>query len=212
MTPREAAQAGADYLVIGRPHYAESQSAAGSSQHQSRDSIVLNSAGNVRLARCPWLSWAPDSNPPLSPGWRSSTDPNGHIFIDYRIIWTVEVAEEFKQAPVPIVNIITFEAKEAPLRPQQIHLYNATGRTAEVKKFAIETGFEPYITNYLRVLSSSFIGFDLEGDFEGFSEPERVVIELGETEFKLQAVDCLDYGMLAGQINKVNYDSPEYQG
>ncbi len=153
----------------------------------------------------------------LGPGLQPAPEPRlekldrskCHIFIDYRIIWTVEVAEEFKQAPVPIVNIITFEAKEAPLRPQQIHLYNATGRTAEVKKFAIETGFEPYITNYLRVLSSSFIGFDLEGDFEGFSEPERVVIELGETEFKLQAVDCLDYGMLAEQINKVNYDSPD---
>ena len=132
-----------------------------------------------------------------------------HIFIDYRIIWTVEVAEEFNQAPVPIVNIITFEATEAPLRPEQIHLYNATGRTAEVKKFAIETGFEPYITNYLKVLSSSFIGFDLEGDFEGFSEPERVVIDLAETEYTLQAVDCLDYEKLAEQINKVNYDSPD---
>ena len=132
-----------------------------------------------------------------------------HIFIDYRIIWTVEVAEEFNQAPVPILNIITFEAKEAPLKPEQIHLYDARGRTAEVKKFAIETGFEPYITNYLRVLTSSFIGLDLQGDFEGFSEPERVTIELGETEYTLQAVDCLDYEMLAEQINKVNYDSPD---
>ncbi len=153
----------------------------------------------------------------LGPGLQPAPEPRlekldrskCHIFIDYKIIWTVEVAEEFNQAPVPIVNIITFEAAEAPLRPDQIHLYNATGRTAEVKKFAIETGFEPYITNYLKVLSSSFIGFDLEGDFEGFSEPERVVIELGETEYTLQAVDCLDYGMLAEQINKVNYDSPD---
>ena len=132
-----------------------------------------------------------------------------HVFIDYRIIWTVEVAEEFNQAPVPILNIITFEAKEAPLKPQQIHLYDAQGRTAEVKKFAIETGFEPYKTNYLKVLTSSFIGFDLEGDFEGFAEPERIVIELGETEYTLQAVDCLDYEMLAEQINKVNFDSPD---
>lgn len=132
-----------------------------------------------------------------------------HVFIDYRIIWTVEVAQEFNQAPVPILNIITFEAKESPLKPAQIHLYDAQGRTAEVKKFAIETGFEPYITNFLKVLSSSFIGLDLEGEFEGFAEPERVVIELGETEYTLQAVDCLDYGMLAEQINKVNYDSPD---
>ena len=132
-----------------------------------------------------------------------------HVFIDYRIIWTLEMAEEFNQAPVPILNIITFEAKEAPLKPQQIHLYDAQGRTAKVEKFAIETGLEPYITNYLKVLTSSFIGFDLEGDFEGFAEPERVVIELGETEYTLQPVDCLDYEMLAEQINKVNYDSPD---
>ena len=132
-----------------------------------------------------------------------------HVFINYQIIWTVEVAEEFNRAPVPIVNIITFEAKETPLKPEQIHLYDSQGRTAEVKRFAIETGFEPYITSYLKVLSSSFIGLDLQGDFEGFAEPERVVIELGETEYTLQAVDCLDYEMLAEQINKVNYDSPD---
>ncbi|TFH48245.1 MAG: hypothetical protein E4G89_06605 [Methanothrix sp.] len=132
-----------------------------------------------------------------------------HIFIDYRIIWTVEVAKEFGQAPVPIVNIITFGTQETPLKPEQIHLYNGSGRTAEVKKFAIDTGFEPYITNYLKVLSSSFIGFDLQGDFEGFAEPERVAIELGETEYALQAVDCLDYQMLAERIDKVNYDSPD---
>ena len=132
-----------------------------------------------------------------------------HIFIDYRIIWTVEVAEEFNRAPVPIMNIITFEAKETPLKPEHIHLYDAQGRTAVVKKFAIDTGFEPYITSYLKVLSSSFIGFDLQGEFAGFTKPERVVIELGETEYTLQAVDCLDYEMLAEQINKVNYDSPD---
>ena len=132
-----------------------------------------------------------------------------HVYIDYQIIWTVEVAEVFKRAPVPIVNIVTFEAKEAPLKPEQIHLYDAQGRAAEVRKFAIETGFEPYITNYLKVLSSSFIGLDLQGEFEGFAEPERVVIELGETEYTLQAVDCLDYEMLAERIDQVNYDSPD---
>ena len=132
-----------------------------------------------------------------------------HIFIDYRIIWTVEVAEEFNQDPVPIVNIITFDAKEAPLKPRHIHLYDAQGRTAKVEKFAIETGFEPYITSFLKVLTASFIGLDLQGEFAGFSEPQRVVIELGETEYTLQAVDCLDYEMLAEQINKVNFDSPD---
>lgn len=134
---------------------------------------------------------------------------NCHIFIDHEIIWTVEVVEELGQAPVPIVNIITFEMSEAPLRPEQIRLFNQQERTAEIKRFKIETGFEPYFTSYLRVLPSSFIGFDLEGIFKGFIEPARVVIELAETEYVLQAVDCLNYEILAERINKINFDTPD---
>ncbi len=155
----------------------------------------------------PVLQPAPEPRP--EPRLEKVDQSSCHIYIDYRIIWTLEVAQQFNQVPVPILNIITFDAKETPLKPDQIHLYDAGDRTAEVKKFAIETGFEPYITNYLKVLTSSFIGLDLQGDFEGFSEPSRVVIELGETEYRLQAVDCLDFEMLAERINKVNYDSPD---
>ncbi len=134
---------------------------------------------------------------------------NCHIFIDPEIIWTVEIVEALGQAPVPIVNIITFETGEAPLRPEQIRLFNQQERTAEIKRFKIETGFEPYFTSYLRVLPSSFIGFDLEGTFGGFTEPSRVAIELAETEYVLQAVDCLDFERLAERINKINFDTPD---
>ncbi len=167
--------------------------------------LAVPGLGAMPLLLLWWAALQPAPEPRLEKRDQSSC----HIYIDEQVIWTVEIVEEFDQPPVPIVNIITFEIEEAPLKPEQIRLFNPHERTAEVKRFAIETGFEPYLTSYLRVLPSSFIGFDLEGKFEGFSEPVRVVIELAETEYALQAVDCLDYEMLAQRINKVNFDSPD---
>ena len=134
-----------------------------------------------------------------------------HVFIDYKSIWTMEVVKEMGKAPVPVMNLVTFDAKESPLRPQQIHLYNKVGQTPEVTRLAIDTGVpgDPYITNFLNVQANSFIAFDLVGDFEGFEKPDRVTVELEETEYNLQAIDCLDFEMLVGQINKVNFDSPD---
>ena len=103
-----------------------------------------------------------------------------HIFIDNQIIWTVEVVEGSNQFPVPIVNVVTFEMEETVLRTRHIFLFNKANRTAEINRFSIETGFEPYLTNNLKILPSSFIGFDLKGNFKGFLKPTRVVIELGK--------------------------------
>lgn len=155
------------------------------------------------------LILGPSVQPAPEPCLGTRERSNCHIFIDHEIIWTVEVVEELGQAPVPIVNIITFEMGEALLRPKQIRLFNQQEQTAEIKRFKIDTGFDPYFTSYLRVLPSSLIGFDLEGRFKGFIEPSKVTIELAETEYMLQAVDCLDYEMLAERINKINFDTPD---
>ncbi|MFQ5737956.1 MAG: hypothetical protein ACE5JX_03005 [Acidobacteriota bacterium] len=133
-----------------------------------------------------------------------------HVFIDYNNIWTFEMAQSSSGKRTPIVNIITFDEQESPLRPGQIHVFDAGGREAVVDRFSIDTGIagEPYVTNYLKVLSSSFIAMDLVGDFEDFPQPSRVVFELGEAAFSLQAVDCMDFDMLAERINRINFDSP----
>ena len=132
-----------------------------------------------------------------------------HIFIDNQIIWTMEVVEGSNQFPVPIVNVVTFEMEETVLRTRHIFLFNKANRTAEINRFSIETGFDPYLTNNLKILPSSFIGFDLKGNFKGFLKPTRVVIELGKTRYLLQAVECLVYEILASKINKINYDTPD---
>ena len=118
----------------------------------------------------------------------------------------MEVVEGSNQFPVPIVNVVTFEMEETILRTRHIFLFDKANRTAEINRFSIETGFDPYLTNNLKILPSSFIGFDLKGNFKGFLKPTRVVIELGKTRYLLQAVECLVYEILASKINKINYD------
>jgi hypothetical protein len=134
-----------------------------------------------------------------------------HAFIDYKSIWSLEIVEDFDKPPVPILNVITFTDDEAPLRPEQIHIYNRQGKRAEIKRFAIDTGVagDPYITNFLKVLGNSFFGMDLTGDFTDFQEPTQVSIELGEYEYQLQAVACLDFEALAQQVDKINVNSPD---
>lgn len=133
-----------------------------------------------------------------------------HVFIDHEYIWTLEMVESGR-APTPILNIITFGEDEYPLKPEQIHLYNARHREAKVEKFSIDTGEEPYVTNYLMVLGGSFLGMDLEGSFSDHSEPTEVVIDLGGDEFHLQPIDCLDFETLAGKINQVNFNTPNVE-
>ncbi len=132
-----------------------------------------------------------------------------HVFVDYQNVWTLEMNVDGRQ-PVPILNIITFSEDELPFRPNQIHISNARGKKARVEKFSIETGVdgEPYVTDFLQVLESSFIGMDLIGDFADFAEPTQVSVDLGDTEFQLQAIDCLDYETLAQKIDQINFNSP----
>ncbi len=132
-----------------------------------------------------------------------------HVFVDYENVWTLEINVDGRQ-PVPILNIITFSEDELPLRPAQIHIANARGKQARVEKFSIETGVEgePYVTDFLQVVESSFLGMDLVGDFADFAEPTQVSVDLGDTEFQLQAIDCLDYETLAQKIDQINFNSP----
>ncbi len=132
-----------------------------------------------------------------------------HVFVDYENVWTLEVNVDGRQ-PVPILNIITFGEEENPLRPSQIHISNQRGKQAKVEKLSIDTGVDgdPYVTDFLQVLQSSFIGMDLVGDFGDFSEPTEVSIELGDVEYTLQPIDCLDFETLAQKIDQVNFNSP----
>jgi len=134
-----------------------------------------------------------------------------HLFIDYRFIWTLEIIIQPNKSPVPILNIITFTDGEWDLRPNQIHLVSKTGAEAEVERFSIDTGVpgDPYVVHYLKVLGNSFIGMDLLGDFRGFDQVKEASIELGDTQFILEAVDCLEFENIAYRINQVNYDSPD---
>ncbi len=135
-----------------------------------------------------------------------------HVFIDFENIWTLEMVDDDKRRPIPILNIITFseDEEEHTLRPEGIHIYNQRGQRAKVEKLSIDTGVEgdPYVAPVLEILQSSFIGMDLVGEFGGFDPPARVSIELGDSEFQLQAVDCMDYNMLAERIENVNFNSP----
>lgn len=68
---------------------------------------------------------------------------------------------------------------------------------------------EPYTMRFLKVLGNSFIGLDLDGEYDDFAEPARVIIDLGDHRFKLQAVKCSEFELLAEKINQVNFDSPD---
>jgi len=133
-----------------------------------------------------------------------------HIFIDYSNIWTLEVVEQFGRPPVAILNVITFNEEEQAFKPEQVQIYNTQGMSAEIEKLSIDTGVsgDPYITNYLKILPNSFIGMDLVADMSKFEEPDRVSVELGESEFFLMPVDCLDFETLAQRIDSINVNSP----
>jgi hypothetical protein len=134
-----------------------------------------------------------------------------HCFIDYQNIWTFEMVRSQEGKRVPILNIITFTPGEWELRPNQVHIFNNKNKEARVEKFSMDTGIaeEPYISNSLKVLGNGFIGVDLIGNFDDFAEPSKVAIDLGDQRFDLQPMDCLDFEMLAEQINKINFDSPK---
>lgn len=134
-----------------------------------------------------------------------------HVFIDLKNIWTVEMTQTASGYTIPILNIVTFDQEEVPLRPRQIHIRNGSEDEAEVERLAIDTGVEgdPHVTNYLKILRNSFIGMDLVGNFSAFDEPSEVTIELGRHEFLLQAVDCLDFENLVERINQINFNSPD---
>ncbi len=134
-----------------------------------------------------------------------------HVFIDNQFIWTLEVTRTASGNSAPILNIITFIEGQWDLRPSQIHLINDHKGEAEIEKFSIDTGIieDPYYLRYLKVQGDSFIGLDLLGDFEGFETLRQVTIELGDSRFTLEPVDCLDFETIAQQINQINFDSPD---
>jgi hypothetical protein len=134
-----------------------------------------------------------------------------HVFIDHQFIWTLEVVKSASGAPSPILNIITFLEGQWDLRPKDIHLINGAGREAEVEKFSIDTGVveDPYLLRYLKVHGDSFIGLDLLGDFRGFETLAEVSIDLGDSRFILEPVDCLEFENVVHQINQINYDTPD---
>lgn len=151
------------------------------------------------------LAWTPPrdkSPPPSSPC---------HVFIDNGHIWTLETVQSPGGARVPILNIITLIPGEWDFRPGQIHIHNKQGKQAQLQKFSMDTGVagEPYTMRYLKVLGNSFIGLDLIGECDDFAEPARVIIDLGDHRFKLQAMDCSEFEALAEKINQVNFDSPD---
>ncbi len=136
-----------------------------------------------------------------------------HAFIDYENIWTIEIVRTQSAAAVPILNIITFTTGEWDLRTDQVHVFDKEGSEAEVKRFSIDTGVadDPYNTKYLKVLGNSFIGVDVLGKFEGFEESPRVAIDLGNLRFELKPLDCMLFERIVGQINKINFNSPDIQ-
>ena len=133
-----------------------------------------------------------------------------HVYIDEQHIWTLEIIPDANGVLTPILNIINFTRSEAELRPAEIHIADAMGEEARVERFSIDTGVpgDPYLTPFLKVLRTSFIGMDLMGDFEGFSAPARVFVDLGPHRFQLQPLDCMEFEMLAEKINQVNFNSP----
>jgi len=134
-----------------------------------------------------------------------------HCFVDYENIWTFEMVQSQDGKRVPILNVITFTPGQWELRPTQVHILNKKNKEARVEKFSMDTGIadEPYISPTLKVLGNGFIGVDLIGNYDDFGEPTKVAIDLGEQRFDLQPMDCLEFEMLAEQINKINFDSPK---
>lgn len=134
-----------------------------------------------------------------------------HCFIDYENIWTFEMVQNHEGERVPILNIITFKPGEWELKPAQVQVFNAKNRPARIDKFSIDTGIEdePYNVNNLKVLGNGFIGVDLLGKFDDYGEPTKVLIDLGDSRFELRPMDCMEFDMLAEQINKINFDSPQ---
>ncbi len=130
-----------------------------------------------------------------------------HVFISHDFIWTFEMVEE-GETLTPVLNVITFTKGEWRLSPRQIRIISEAGERARVRKFSMETGERPYITPLFRVLGNSFIGIDLIGDFDGFSKPTEVTIDLGDYRYHLKPLDLFGFENLAEKINRVNYDSP----
>lgn len=133
-----------------------------------------------------------------------------HVFIDYHFIWTLEVVQGAGGDPAPILNIITLRDGQWDLRPSNVHLLNEHGEEAEIERFIPDTGAPdaPQLF-YLKVRGNSFIGLDLSGDFTQFQRLKEVSIELGDSRFILEPLDCLEFESVAHQINQINYDSPD---
>jgi len=151
---------------------------------------------------CSWVSGQPlQREPPES--------SRCHVFIDDQNIWTLEIIQDRGGKIVPIVNIITFSRGEWDFRPREIHFYNGDQET-RAEKFSMDTGVpgEPYLMEYLRVLGNSFLGLDLLGEFDDFSEPTKILIDLGEDRFQLEPLACMDFEALAEKIDQINFNSP----
>lgn len=140
---------------------------------------------------------------------QGASDPSRHhVFINEQFIWTLEMVRN-GASETAVLNIISFEKGEWLLRPRSIRIHNGKGERARIEKFSLETGMQPIISSRFKVLGNSFVGIDLIGEFEGFGEPARVSIDLGEFRYRLAPIDPLGFENLADQINRVNYDSPD---
>jgi hypothetical protein len=166
---------------------------------------------NTLLAALLVFGWQAAATGQPQPAGKKVDRSRCHIFVDYQNIWTLEMVQSQEGKRVPILNIITFTEGQWEFKPPQIKILNRKGRAAQIKKFSIDTGIaeEPYETPTLKVLGNGFIGVDLIGDFDDFGEPTQVVIDLGDVRFELEPMECLEFDMLAEQINKVNFDSPQ---
>ncbi|MBI4444482.1 MAG: hypothetical protein HY645_01130 [Acidobacteria bacterium] len=133
-----------------------------------------------------------------------------HAFVDYENVWTFEMVQNREGERVPILNIITLSEGEWDFRLEQIQIVNKQGKRAQVKKFSLDTGDpqKPYETNYLKILGNSFIGLDLQGEFDDFAEPAHVLIDLGDQRFELVPIESGRFDEMAEKINQVNFDSP----
>lgn len=134
-----------------------------------------------------------------------------HLFVDYENIWTLEMVQDGKDKRTPILNIITFTPGEWGFRPEQVQIVNKKGKQAKFKYFSLDTGVpeEPYRTKYVNILGNSFIGLDLQGKFDDFGELSQVTIDLGESRFELELLDCAQFDAWAEKINRINFESPD---
>ena len=130
---------------------------------------------------------------------------NCHIFVDEQNIWTLEMIEE-----TPVLNFITLSQGRWDFAPAQVHIYDQNDNQARVERFSMDRGDgESIIRIFLRVLGKSFMGVDLVGEFEGFGEPKRVLIDLGRDRFVLQPISCGNFDALAQKIDRINVNSPD---